>query len=241
MSVIIEASATHTASLIFLHGLGDTGYGWAPVMRQLAKRFTFMKFILPHAPTRPVTLNNGFRMPSWYDIKSLSEPDESEDVAGLQASSRTLLDLVGRERQAGIPSERIFIGGFSQGGAVSLFTMLTRPEESSNLAGIIALSAYVPGRTYVKTHSPQPLKLTLPVFIAHGTADRVVAYGWHRDSVQYLKSVLPEATASLTVHTYEGMEHCTCGEEMADLAEFLDRQLARRVKEDSHGAEKAEP
>lgn len=109
--LVIEASAAHTASLIFLHGLGDTGYGWAPVMRQIARKFRFMKFILPHAPQRPVTLNYGMKMPAWYDIYTLSESDEREDEKGLHESTATLMDLVKKEESAGISPERIFIGG----------------------------------------------------------------------------------------------------------------------------------
>lgn len=231
MSVIIEASAAHTASMIFLHGLGDTGHGWAPVMRQLAQKFKFMRFILPHAPVQPVTLNNGFRMPSWYDISSLSEGDESEDVEGLKNSSRVLLSLVSEERQAGIPSERIFIGGFSQGGAVSLFALLTEAETTTGLAGVISLSAYVPGRAHLKAYLQRMKGPAVPIFMAHGTADPVVSYKWHQKSVEYLKTHLADAPSALKVHKYEGMEHCTCGEELADMVEFINERLARGKKD----------
>lgn len=109
--VIIDAVARHTASMIFLHGLGDTGYGWAPMMRELAPKLPFMRFILPHAPKRPVTLNGGMLMPAWYDIYSLDETERREDIKGLEASAATILDLVKKEEASGIPLQRIFIGG----------------------------------------------------------------------------------------------------------------------------------
>lgn len=110
-SVIIDAIAKHTASIIFLHGLGDTGYGWAPMMRELAPKLPFMKFILPHAPRRPVTLNGGMLMPAWYDIYSLDETEKREDIKGLEESATTIIDLVKSEEASGIPIQRIFIGG----------------------------------------------------------------------------------------------------------------------------------
>lgn len=239
MSVIIEASAAHTASMIFLHGLGDTGHGWAPLMRKLAEKFKFMRFILPHAPIQPVTLNNGFRMNSWYDIRSLSESDESEDLNGLQDSSRTLLNLVNQERRAGVPPERIFIGGFSQGGAVSLFTLLTEAEATTDLAGVISLSAYIPGRAHVRACLQQMRGPAVPIFMAHGTADQVVSYKWHQKSVEYLKTHLADASSTLEVHKYEGMDHGTCGEELVDMVDFIHKQLARGRRGDPQKAEKS--
>lgn len=217
--LIIEATATHTASLIFLHGLGDSGLGWAPVARDFARQFPFMKFILPHAPIRPITINSGFSMPAWYDIYTLSETDDREDEAGIQQASQIVVKLVDAERQAGISNDRIFIGGFSQGGATSIFTALTQPQ--LKLAGIIALSAYVPCRRHFKENSPGPL--TNRLFMGHGTDDMVIQYRWHQHSVQFLRSLggLP-----ITVRKYEGMQHSSCEEELADIADFIKERLA---------------
>ncbi|PJF17021.1 hypothetical protein PSACC_03167 [Paramicrosporidium saccamoebae] len=217
--IIIEAAVQHTASFIFLHGLGDSGHGWAPVMRQLSKKFRFMKFICPHAPQIPVTLNSGMKMPAWYDIYTLSDTDENEDETGLQKSANALLDYVKVEQAAGIPNERIFIGGFSQGAATSLFTALVHPD--IKLGGIIALSGYIPCRKLIKSLPPHPL--TTPVFAGHGTADFVVQYSWHRKSVEFLRQL---GGARITAKSYEGMQHSSCEEEIADVVEFINGCLA---------------
>lgn len=160
-------------------------------------------------------------MPSWYDIYTLTESDEREDEAGLQESAKTVLDLVQAEQRAGIPANRIFIGGFSQGGAVSLFTSLIHPEV--RLAGIIALSAYVPCRRIVKEKVTAPLKT--PIFMGHGTSDMVVQYRWHLHSANFLRSL---GGIPITTKAYEGMEHSACEEEIADLSEFIESQLEQR-------------
>lgn len=158
-------------------------------------------------------------MPSWYDIYTLDENDEREDEAGLRQSMSTVIDLISKEKAAGISAERIFLGGFSQGGAVSLFTTLLQPE--LKLGGIIALSTYVPCRKYLKS---QPLKpLSTPIFMAHGTADEVVQYLWHQSSATFLKNLGGEP---VTLKNYKGMTHSACEEEIIDIIEYIQAQLA---------------
>lgn len=159
-------------------------------------------------------------MPSWYDIYTLNESDEREDEAGLRESSDALLRLVKAEQQAGIPAERVFIGGFSQGGAVSIFATLAHPE--IKLAGIIALSAYVPCRRLLREQPPLPL--STPIFMAHGTADMVVQYRWHKHSVDFLRSL---GGGPVQAKAYEGMDHAACEEEIVDVAEFIESQLRK--------------
>jgi predicted esterase len=225
--VLIEAAATHTASLIFLHGLGDTGYGWLPVMQELAKKFTFMKFILPTAPSRPVTLNMGMAVPAWYDIYTLDEKDSREDQPGLESAVKMIEQLLEGEERLGIPRDRIFVGGFSQGGAVSIFSSLISTPPL-RIAGIIALSAYMPCRKYVKEQLAGKLSRHSPIFLGHGTSDYLVQYSWHVSSAKFLKDLPDEdGTNPVIDRAYEGMGHSACDEEIMDVAEFIKAQLKK--------------
>ncbi|KAJ1927906.1 hypothetical protein EC988_010201, partial [Linderina pennispora] len=142
-SVVLKARAQHTASVIFLHGLGDSGHGWAPVAQILSRTLPHVKFILPNAPESPVTLNFGMSMPSWYDIRSLERVTKDEDEAGMRESMIKVNKIISDEVAAGISPERIVLGGFSQGGAMTLFTGL---QSELKLGGLIVLSAYLPIR-----------------------------------------------------------------------------------------------
>jgi len=159
-----------------LHGLGDSGHGWAPVAENLQPLFPHVKWILPHAPTQPVTLNAGMRMPSWYDITGL-DSSAVEDERGIKAAAQNgyysillpssegnlqpnlslppieiVSEVIESEIKAGIPPERIVLGGFSQGGAISLYTGLTGPYK---LAGIVGLSSYLPLRNQLNQVHPR--------------------------------------------------------------------------------------
>ena len=136
--VVVAPAGKHTASLIFLHGLGDTGHGWASTIASI--RPPHVKVICPTASKMPVTLNSGFSMPSWFDLLSL-DPAGKEDEAGIKAARDVVEFLIEEEVKAGLPSERIMIGGFSQGGALSLYTAL---QSSHRLAGVAALSCWAP-------------------------------------------------------------------------------------------------
>ncbi|XP_063615538.1 acyl-protein thioesterase 1-like [Penaeus indicus] len=138
--VVVNATAKHTATVIFLHGLGDTGHGWASAMAAIGS--PHIKFICPTAPVMPVTLNNGFRMPSWFDLKSL-DVDGPEDSDGIKKARDGIHQLIEEEVKAGIPHERIMLGGFSQGGALALYSTFTH---SRTLAGVIGLSCWLPLR-----------------------------------------------------------------------------------------------
>ena len=213
---------THSATVIFLHGLGDTGHGWAPVMRMLSRTFPFIKWILPTAPHRHVTLNMGTRMPAWYDILSLDEKDEREDEVGLLQTRGFLIDLIKKESEE-VPSSRIVLGGFSQGAAVSLLAGLTGEH---GLAGIISLSGYLPLRP--KFGSLLTTK-SVPIFMGHGTADFVVRYKWGKDSAGWLKEA---GCTAVQFHTYENLEHSCNDLELEDIREFLSSCLqSRKAKE----------
>ncbi|KAL5017451.1 hypothetical protein ScPMuIL_007040 [Solemya velum] len=136
--VVAVSQAKHTATLIFLHGLGDTGHGWADSFRSL--KLKNIRCVCPNAPYQPVTLNGGMKMPSWFDILGL-KPESPEDEDGIKRASDTLKQLIAEEEKSGIPSNRIMVGGFSQGGAVALYTAFTLGKP---LAGVVALSSWMP-------------------------------------------------------------------------------------------------
>jgi predicted esterase len=136
----VAAQSNHTATIFFLHGLGDCGESWMPVGQMFAAAHPNIKWVFPDAPIQAVTLNSGMRMPAWYDIKSL-ESKEHQDEQGLYKTVKSVENLVNLEIAAGIPSDRIIVGGFSQGAAVAL---LTSVMSTIKLGGIIGLSGYLP-------------------------------------------------------------------------------------------------
>lgn len=149
LPVVMKATSKHTATMIFLHGLGDTGHGWAGILRQFLPNY--MKIVCPNAPSIPITCNGGFVMPGWYDIKNLDDVNDTqksdrEDLEGVKKSSQLLETLVSMEvnelEEHGGHS-RLMIGGFSQGGAVALSTIFNLKQD---LAGCVALSTYLPGK-----------------------------------------------------------------------------------------------
>lgn len=208
----IATGPSPAASVIILHGLGASGDDFVPVCEALdLSAVGPVRFVLPHAPNRPVTINAGYVMPAWFDILSMGGRGP-EDEAGLRASMALVRELIATERARGVDADRIVLGGFSQGCAMALLTGLRHPER---LAGIVGLSGYLPlaARTAAEQH---PANLRTPIFLAHGQHDGVIA--------------LPRATASrdaLTVLGHEvrwrayPMEHSVCMEEVADLQQFL--------------------
>ncbi|KAG5675520.1 hypothetical protein PVAND_005416 [Polypedilum vanderplanki] len=200
-----------TASIIFLHGLGDTGHGWSSTIDEI--RPPFMQFNCPTADTMPVTLNLGFQMPSWFDIRTL-EVGGSEDEAGIKSAATKVHGMINNEIKAGIPAERIVLGGFSQGGALALYSALTYPEK---LAGVIGLSCWLP------LHSTFPdTKVcpdTLPVLLCHGDSDPIVSFKFGQLSHSLLKSFLKNTQ----LKTYRGLAHSASPQEISDMKAFIDQ------------------
>lgn len=205
-----------TASVICLHGLGADGHDLASLVTELdlPKRHG-VRFLLPHAPHRPVTINNGYVMRAWYDIVA-SDLSRQEDSSGVGVSERLLRNLIEHEIDSGIPAQRIVLAGFSQGGAIALHTGLRYPQR---LAGIMALSTYLPlaGRLPAEAH---PANAGLPVMMAHGTQDPIVPLAHALAS----RSVLEDMAYDVTWHTYP-MGHATCIEELRDIDNWLMRVL----------------
>lgn len=211
--VIVQATAKHTASLIFLHGLGDTGHGWSAGFEEI--RAPHVKYICPNAPVNPVTLNGGFRMPSWFDIKSLS-PSGSEDDVGIKTAAEGIKKIIDEEIKSGIPSDRIVLGGFSQGGALALYTALTMEKP---LAGILALSSWLPlHKTF-----PEALKgnKDTPILQCHGTADPVVAFSFG----ELTNQALHKLCSKHEFKAYSGLSHSSSPQEMKDVRHWISKVL----------------
>jgi len=209
--VILRPRIKHTASMIFLHGLGDTGHGWAGVMNTL--RPDHLKVICPTAPTIPITVNFGLRMPAWFDIESLSNLEEESDLDGLKASAELVFGHIDMELRAGIPGERIIVGGFSQGAALALYSALHYPKP---LGGCIALSTFFPE---VKLPDPQTLSnKDIPFFQAHGELDPILPLQYGEKTSKILKSFLVDHEFK----TYK-MEHEYCDREIHDVKVFVEK------------------
>jgi predicted esterase len=189
--VLTPTSGTYANVMIFMHGLGDQADGWASLMPDL--RLEETKFVLPSALDRPITLNGGVRMPGWSDIYSLGEHmDSHEDKDGFEASANRILQLVRAETDKGIPSNKIVIGGFSQGGALALHVAL---RSKQRLAGCIALSAWLPLRDEYPVALSAEAKDSLRIFQVHGTADQVVRLDWGQSSHSIIKQLLHDGKA----------------------------------------------
>ena len=207
-----EGGAT-TAVCIFLHGLGDTGHGWADVASSMP--FEGVKWIFPTAPTIPITLNGGMRMTGWYDINDLSIDNIKDDRAQTLASTEYVQGLIKAEIDRGVNADRIVVGGFSQGGVIALQTALRFPER---LAGAVGMSTYLA----LREDFPDAMSVhakDLPVFLAHGTADAVLQYDYGVMSRELMTGGL--GMTKVDFQTYQGMGHSACQEELQHLAKFI--------------------
>ena len=203
-------------SVIWLHGLGADGNDFEPIIPALNLTES-VRFIFPHAPIRPVTINGNFPMRAWYDIFSL-ERGRSEDQQGIQASSSEVLRLIEKEVQRGVPTTRIFHVGFSQGAAMALYTGLSCKEP---LAGIIALSGYLPMAETLSSRKSKSNQ-TVPIFMAHGLMDPTVPESYGRKS----KDILKADGYKVDWNTYP-MDHSICDEEITDISQWFKKQFKK--------------
>jgi phospholipase/carboxylesterase len=212
-----ETGADPQWSVLWLHGLGADGHDFAPIVPELVRpHWPAIRFVFPHAPVQPITINNGVPMRAWYDIVSADFRSRA-DSAGVDASIVELELLIEREIARGIPAERILLAGFSQGGAVILSALLRRTRP---LGGLIALSTYLPDPAKAAA-ARVPGAISVPVFMAHGTHDPVIPVAIARDTAQTLETLgLP-----VEWHTYT-MAHQVCAEEMHALGEWLEARFA---------------
>lgn len=199
-------------AIIWLHGLGADGHDFEPMVPELQlERVLPARFVFPHAPVRPVTLNGGMAMRAWFDIVSL-ERDAAVDREGLEASRQTIEALIERENQRGIPTDRIVLAGFSQGGAAALYTGLRYPDR---LAGLIGLSTYLPLADELEQEG-SVMNRGLPIFMAHGAQDPVLPPQLGEASYRRLE----ERGHPVKWRTYP-MPHAVCPQELAHIRAWL--------------------
>lgn len=202
-------------SIIWLHGLGADGEDFVPLAEQM-KLPAAMHYVFPHAPKQPVTINGGFVMRAWYDIVDM-DIGAAQDEAGIRASHQAVEKIIEHEKQRGIPSSRIFLAGFSQGGAIALHTGLRQAEP---LGGILALSTYLPLADMLPSEI-SPAARTIPIFMAHGRYDPIVSFELGNLS----KERLHRLGCPVEWHEY-GMQHAVCQEEVDDIERWLTTRLS---------------
>jgi phospholipase/carboxylesterase len=215
-AIEVETGPAPTGAVIWMHGLGADGHDFEPIVPELVRRNErALRFVFPHAPVRPVTLNAGYRMRAWYDIVGIDRSSR-QDEAGIRASDGIVRALITRENQRGIACDRIVLAGFSQGGAMALYSGTRYPER---LAGIMGLSCYmlVSQKFDVERSAANH---TAPIFLAHGAQDGVV----HPQLGEETRQLLEATNYSVEWHTYP-MPHSVSPEEIADIAEWLRRVL----------------
>lgn len=211
-AIELEPQGTAERAIIWLHGLGADGYDFVPLVPELDLPATLgVRFVFPHAPGIPVTLNGGMVMPAWYDIRG-TDLKAGQDLEGLRESAGRIRSLIEREEARGIPCSRIVLAGFSQGGAVALHTglRLDRP-----LAGILALSTYVVGEDLLAGER-HPANAGTPVFQAHGQYDPMVPIA----RGEAARDLLVSLGHTVTWRTYP-MMHAVCPEETRDIGDWL--------------------
>jgi len=216
-AIEIETGPSPTRTVIVLHGLGDSGHGFAPVAEELdLSALGDVRFVLPHAPEQPVTINGGYVMRAWYDILG-TDLARVEDEPGLRRSATEIEALIARENARGIASSRIVLMGFSQGCAMTLLTGLRHRER---LAGLAGLSGYLPLAATTAAERSEANR-DVPLFLAHGTQDPVVPYPRGVAS----RDALVALGYAIEWHEYP-MPHSVCAQEIADLNRWLLRVLA---------------
>jgi len=214
--VEVDPGPPPQAVVIWLHGLGADGHDFEPLAPQFQAHLTVpTRFVFPHAPYRPVTINNGYIMRAWYDIAAL-DLSKAEDGDGIHESADLLDSLIQREIQNGVASHHIVLAGFSQGGAIALHAGLRYPHR---IAGILALSCYLPLATTVAAER-NAANHGIPIFMGHGSEDSVVAPSHALAS----RDALVKFGYTLEWHTYK-MAHNVCPDEVLDISEWLSRTL----------------
>ena len=210
--VVIETAPHPTASIIWLHGLGADGHDFEGLVPELRLPASLaLRFVFPHAPFRPVTINGGYIMRAWYDV-AMTEKGFDQNAAHIRESQKILQDLIEAQVQSGIPAGRIVLAGFSQGGAIALHTGLRYPRP---LCGILSLSAPVPFAKNLMTEI-HPANAAVPVFLAHGTSDPMVPFA----AAEKLRGLMEEQGLVPEWHSYAA-GHTVVPEEIRDISRWL--------------------
>ena len=215
-TVEVGGEAQVDGTVIWLHGLGADGHDFEPIVPELnLAAHADIRFVFPHAPVRPVTINGGVPMRAWYDVISLDKSGP-QDEAGIRDSAASLLQLIERERERGVDASRIVLAGFSQGGAIATHTAMRVPQR---LAGLMALSTWMPlastiGEEVVDNSESQPREL--PVLMVHGTFDPLLPLA----AGQHAREIMQDAGFKVQWHEYP-MAHAVCAEEISEIRKWL--------------------
>lgn len=212
--IALDSGRQPQHSIIWLHGLGADGHDFVPVAEELELPVA-VRYIFPHAPMRPVTINGGFVMRAWYDI-AVDRIEAAQDESGIRASQADVEALIAQETARGIAPHNIILAGFSQGGAIALHTALRQPVP---LGGVLALSTYLP-LAGMAGHEMQPDCRRTPIFMAHGRSDPIVPYGLGLES----RNKLAEMGFTVDWHEYP-MQHSVCEAELRDIETWLTLRL----------------
>lgn len=213
--ITLESGKQPRHSIIWLHGLGADGHDFVPIVDELDLPAS-VRYLFPHAPERPVTINGGFIMRAWYDIAT-SDIGARQDAAGIRSSQAAVEALIAQEVARGIAPDNIFLAGFSQGGAIALHTALRHGEK---LAGVLALSTYLPLAETVAAEA-QPCAQQMPIFMAHGRMDPVVPYALGTSS----RDALLKSGYTVEWHEYP-MQHSVCEGELRAIEAWLGKRMA---------------
>jgi len=216
-AIEITTGDTPRLAVVWLHGLGADGHDFEPIVPELRLSMA-VRFVFPHAPLRPVTINGGMQMRAWYDILGFDRRAK-EDSSGIHASAAAVTELVDREIERGLSSDRIVLAGFSQGGAIALHTALRSPKP---LAGVLALSTYLPLAATLAGERTAA-NAAIPLFMAHGTDDPVLPFGLAETSRRALEAL----GYVVDWHAYR-MAHSVCMEEVRAIGEWLGALPAAR-------------
>lgn len=212
--ITLETGKSPQHSIIWMHGLGADGEDFVSIAEEMNLPVA-VRYLFPHAPKQPVTINGGLIMRAWYDITAFNA-GAKQDVKGIRASQAAIEVLIAQEKQRGIVADNIFLAGFSQGGAIALHTGL---RHASRLGGILALSSYLLQAETLSSEA-SAAALNIPIFMAHGNSDPVVSYAREIDSANELK----KRGYQVEWHEY-GMSHSVCAEEVRDIQTWLTHKL----------------
>lgn len=219
-TIEVQTGAKPSATVIWMHGLGADGHDFEPIVPELRLPSSLqVRFIFPHAPVRPVTINNGYEMRAWYDIE-MQELERKPDERGIRASQAQVTALIEREKSRGMAADRIVLAGFSQGGAIALQVGLRHGEA---LGGIAALSTYLTLQESLEREA-QAANRAIPIFMAHGTEDPVIPMSLAESS----RKALEGRGLRVEWHAYP-MPHSVCGEEVEALSAWLEQRFASRI------------
>lgn len=215
-AVVIDAPGTHASSVIWLHGLGADGHDFEPVVPGLGlSRGHGVRFVFPHAPRQPITINGGLIMPAWYDVRDV-DLRRTEDAVGIRRSATRINQFIEREMSLGVATHRILLAGFSQGGAIALYCGLRYPQA---LAGILALSTYLPLSDELAREASGANRAT-PIFMAHGAADPLIPLYQGKASATRLTNL------GYTVEWRDyPMPHAVCPAEIRDIGDWIKARL----------------